>query len=101
MPVRKHFRKYDLSYDVIEGKWIRGVPEPIDFEFDAVPAVVRLVPELKLVEVAVGIPQDDWMQIATITANYSPVPERPPERIIFRSHRGSKVNIFLDNLGDV
>lgn len=94
-------RKKRVVYDVIEGKFIKGVPEPIDYLFDAVPAVVRLVPELNLIEVAVGIPQDDWMEIATITANYSPVPERPPERIIFRSHRGSKVNIFLDNLGDV
>ncbi len=99
MPVRKHFRKYDLSYDVIEGKWIRGVPEPIDYEYDAVPVVVRLVPEVNLLEIAVGIPEDDWIEIAQITSQYQPAPERPPERVIFRSHKGSKVNIFLDNVG--
>jgi len=96
--LKKHFRKFDISYDVIEGKFIKGVPEPIDYEFTG-ECVVRLVPELNLIEVAVGVPENLWMEIAEITSTYSPTPERPPERVIFRSHKGSKVNIFLDNVG--
>lgn len=91
-------KSYEIAVDMIEGKVLPYAPEPIDYEFDA-PVIVRLVPELKLIEVAVGVPQDIWMEIAKITTTYIPAPERPPERIIFRSWKGSKVNVFLDNAG--
>lgn len=96
--LKKHFKRYDVVYDVIEGRYLPYAPEPVDYEFSG-ECLVRLVPELNLIEVAVGVPENLWMEIAEITSTYSPTPERPPERIIFRSHKGSKVNIFLDNVG--
>lgn len=86
------------AYDVIEGKYLDKVPKPLDYEFDN--AIVRFVPELQLVEVALAVPEDLWVEMAKLSTMYENV-ERPPERIIFRSHRGIKVNVFLDNGGDV
>jgi hypothetical protein len=96
--MKKHFRKYDIAYDVVEGRPLPYTPEPHDWDFDG-PCVVRMVPELNLVEVAVGIPEEIWTEIAAFAAENYRVVERPPERIIFRSHRGVKVNVFLDNAG--
>lgn len=92
--LKKHFRKYDVVFDVIEGRYLPYAPEPVDYEF-AGDCVVRFVPELNLVEVAVGVPQDVWMDIAHFVAEKYHGVERPPERIIFRSHRGVKINVFL------
>lgn len=90
-------KRYELAVDMIEGKILPGVPEPIDYEFSG-DVIIRLIPELNLIEIAIGVPQDFWMEIAELTSAYQPTPERPPERIIFRSWKGSKVNVFLDNV---
>ena len=85
----------------IEG-WRRKVEDikPIDFEFDA-PVIVRVVPAHNLVEVAIGMPEDYWVEVVKLTHKWGA--ERPPERVIFR-HSGVKqglynVNVFLDNMG--
>lgn len=96
--LKKHFKKYDVVYDVIEGKYLPYAPEPVDYEFTG-ECVARFVPELNLVELAVGVPQEMWMEIADFVSKTYEKVERPPERIIFRSHRGVKVNVFLDNAG--
>jgi hypothetical protein len=81
--------------DPLTGEVYEYEPKPIDFHLDCVPCVIRLVPDMKLCEVAIGVDGDTFRKIAQITVGW-PV-ERPSDRIIFRGWKmNGKVNVFID-----
>ena len=83
--------------DVVTGEVYNEKPKVVDFVGDGY--VVRIIPLMRLVEVALCISGDDFVRIAELTKEW-PV-ERPSDRIIFRGWRmNGKVNVFLDWCGD-
>jgi hypothetical protein len=79
--------------DAITGEVLDKRPDIHDFVSDY--AIIRIVPELRLIEVAVSVDDKTFRKIANMTASWIGI-ERPSDRIIFRSHKGFRVNVFLD-----
>ena len=79
--------------DAITGEVLDERPDIHDFVSSY--AIIRIVPALRLVEVAVSVDDKTFRKIANMTAGWYGI-ERPSDRIIFRSHKGFKVNVFLD-----
>jgi hypothetical protein len=79
--------------DAVTGEVIEGRPDIYDFVGDNV--IIRIVPALRLVEVAVGVDGETFRRIANMTVGWDGV-ERPSDRIIFRSHKRFRVNAFVD-----
>ncbi|MEM1945014.1 MAG: hypothetical protein QXX57_04690 [Nitrososphaerota archaeon] len=83
--------------DIITGEVYDKKPEVHDFEGENY--VIRIVPEMKLVEVALAVDGDTFREIANLTADWGNV-ERPSDRIIFRGWKmNGKVNVFVDYEG--
>ena len=79
--------------DAVTGEVIEGRPDIYDFVGDNV--IIRIVPNLRLIEVAVSVDGETFKKIANMTAGWAGI-ERPSDRIIFRSHKGFRVNAFID-----
>jgi hypothetical protein len=79
--------------DAITGEVLDERPDIYDFVSSS--AIIRIVPALRLVEIAVGVDDKTFRKIANMTADWVGI-ERPSDRIIFRSHKGFKVNAFID-----
>jgi hypothetical protein len=79
--------------DVITGEVLDKEPVPIDYEVEG-SFLIRVVPELQLLEVRLDLPYELFEALANITYKWVGV-ERPPDRIIFRYYK-TKVNVFLD-----
>lgn len=79
--------------DMITGEELDQAPTIHDFVADH--AIIRIVPELWLIEIAVSVDEKTFRRIANMTAGWPRI-ERPADRIIFRSHKGFKVNAFID-----
>ena len=79
--------------DAVTGEVLDEKPDIFDFVSSQ--SIIRIVPALRLIEVAVAVDEKTFRKIANMTAGWSGI-ERPADRIIFRSHRGFKVNAFID-----
>jgi hypothetical protein len=79
--------------DVITGEVLDHEPTPLDYEVEG-SFLVRIVPELQLLEVRLDLPYDLFEKIANMVYMWTGV-ERPPDRIVFRFYK-TKVNVFLD-----
>lgn len=84
-----------VYYDAYTGEQII---DPTFHDFVSDHAIIRIAPSMKLVEVAIAVDDETFRKIAEMTRDESwlGLVERPPDRIVFRSHRGVKVNVFLD-----
>ncbi|MEM3423714.1 MAG: hypothetical protein QXE51_04040 [Nitrososphaeria archaeon] len=83
--------------DIITGEVYDKAPSVLDFTGENY--IIRIVPELKLVEVAIAVDGDTFRKIADITKDWGIV-ERPSDRIIFRGWKmNGKVNVFIDYEG--
>jgi hypothetical protein len=90
--------EYEYRYvDVITGEVYTTPPSVLDFHGENY--TIRIVPELKLVEVALAVDADTFREIADLTRDWGVV-ERPSDRIIFRGWKmNGKVNVFIDYEG--
>jgi hypothetical protein len=84
----------DIKYiDAVTGEVLDREPMPIDYEVEG-SFLVRIVPELQLLEVRLDLPYELFEKIANMVYMWTGV-ERPPDRIVFRYYK-TKVNVFLD-----
>jgi hypothetical protein len=86
----------DMKYvDAVTGEVLDREPIPIDWEIEG-SFLVRIVPELQLLEVRLDLPYELFEKIANMVYMWTGV-ERPPDRIVFRYYK-TKVNVFLDGV---
>ena len=79
--------------DAVTGEVLDEKPDIFDFVSSQ--SIIRIVPALRLIEVAVAVDGETFKRIANMTAGWNGI-ERPSDRIIFRSHKGFRVNAFID-----